>query len=63
MYSASQKDDFRRLSKDVNTDLEGNLDLNSKRSREDDKKKKIVPVNVEKLEPIPFKGLNFELNP
>jgi hypothetical protein len=22
-----------------------------------------VPVNIEKLEPIPFNGLNFELNP
>ena len=63
MYSTSQKDDFRRLSKDINSDLEASPDKKQKPSREDDKKKKIVPVNIEKLEPIPFNGLNFELNP
>ena len=51
MMSVSQRDEYRRLSKELNPDLDSSENLKNK--PEEDKKKKIKPINVEKLESIP----------
>ena len=51
----------RRLQGDLNQDLDKNLDARGSDGKE--RKHKIVPVNIEKLEPIPAQTIIVDLNP